>query len=1371
MFSCDHLYHPSLNDPGTSQDQRLPAALSADSPAIDDRQISDFLNYFAALSHQINFYDAELNVSDWGPFFSGDMPFVLSAMAATDKDALKTTLNGYTDLFKRRPTVQGLQLLFLYSWYSIVYPIQEWAAQLQGSGLPLEQTVQTLIRDRLTTAIRSFIQWMNTAVKCFCIRPVDMNVLLVNSAWGLTPADLTAYNEDFSCPGKSRRNQLLALQSALSGLTDSFAEVLNLAGAGAADQVNEQFYDVLLQTGQQIIRPHLALLYAFLNQFLYVLDDLNGLTEKHLNYFFQNVLRLAPGNVVPDKAYVVFSVQKQVPNYLLAQGLSLKDGKDANGADIYFALDAPIVVTQTQATAFRTLFVNTPSAFGFSYVEGVYMAPDATKADGLTQAFPDAATASWPTLGARVSQYTPPMAPGPIDYPMARLGFALASKVLLLNEGDRTVNIHLNCRWTAPCGGVAVTPAIAQVFMDAFSSRWLIITPGLIDRAVANGVRTATARALRRHYLLDRCRKPVCKDDDQPAYLPYKLVRVKERKEIDMQIAEKGRELIVKETDLWIAEDSAVEMEKYELEVWKKLLAPEPVLNLSFSGPKGWVVPESTWMSMEITDVAAGEFTLDLYAQLGKDQDAVTFFDKSVLGEDLGTTDPLVKVELNDAIKVPLEEYLGVVHVRSDPSDGCCLAQQDKNCGGLVSYYTFFRNVLVLGPGSHIRVNVCGVKDLVVQNDDNVLSAKKPFTPFGVKPIVPDFDILANSLPGSGANLVGPNFYVGSAEVFLKKWHRINVNLNWKGKPKHLWHYYRAYVRFPGTWHHHFPRHRVRLALLHDGNFSSEPNNRHFFAHDKEQVGACPGREDYHSSFSLRPDDFGLEGQLSYDPTFAPLSSYSSSMLNGFLRVTMEDQDFLHKVYPIVMAEKVIARATTNPHAHLPNEPWTPTVLEIAIDYEAQAKPEDMQLIQLYPYNGTYKKVDINGEPTLFATFCDEGNLFVGLSGLVPGDGLNMLFAFAEATAETEGGAITIDWYYLAANQWVPLRTGFEIIRDNTNGLSTTGIVQYHFPDDISEDNTILPAGSYWIMASVASGAAATSRTKAIVTQAALASFINNTTLNDQTRPGNIPLRAGSIAKLATPDPNIASVTQPYDSFGGHAPETLNNLYTLRVSEHLRHKGRAIQKWDYERMVLQEYPKVLRAKCINHSYALSSLDYRWDFPMAPGNILIAVLPDPTQLAVTNALQPTVPMSLLTDIETWLAGCASPFVRLFVRNARYEPIDMCLRVALQPGLNGSFYQSQLERDIRNFMAPWKDGNTDAFQFGQRLYSAGLVQFIEGLDYIANLLDLEMCHQGYAMQDPAPDYMEPLTPRSILVAGKIVVRIQGASKKTITNGWKQ
>jgi hypothetical protein len=1381
MFSCDHLYHPFLNDPGTSQDQRLPAALSEDAPAIDDREISDFLNYFAALAHQINFYDANLNVSDWGPFFSGDLPFLLSNMASTDIDTLNTTLNNYTKLFTRRPSVQGLQLLFQYTWYSIIYPIQQWAAQLQNSGLLLEQTLQTLIKDRLPSAVRDFIRWMNTAVKCFCIASVDMTVLLQNSAWGLSAADLTAYDEQFSCTGKGRRHQLLALQASLSGLSVSFTEVLNLAGTGAADQVNEQFYTLLQTSGQQVIRPHLALLYAFLNQYLFVLDDLNGLTSRHLGFFFNTVLQLQPGGVVPDEAYVVFKLQKQVPSLPLLAELSLKDGKDNNNADIYFNLTAPITVTQTQATAFRTLYVNTPTVAGQSFVEGVYMAPDATMSDGIAQPFPNPPpTPSWATLGAKMSQYTPPMAQGPVAYPFARLGFALSSKILLMNEGTRTVHIHLGCQWTGGCNQPAMSPKLAQVFMDAFAYRWLIITQGVIDRAVIMGMRAHIGKRISRHWLADHCRKPICKDDDQPAHLPYKLIQLG-RGTDDLfapGMLDDGGENWIAFWEIFIEkEEERFELKPFETEIWASLLLPQPVFNLAFSGSKGWVVPEQTRVTMTMTG-ASMSFDLDIHSVIGKDQDAVTFYDKTVLLEDLGVTDPTVKVTLNDAIKISLKDYLKAASDSGPLHESCCLSQPQSDCGELVSFYTFFRNVIVIGPDTSIDITVCGVKNLVVQNDDNVLNVKKPFTPFGVKPIVPDFNTLlppppTHLTPNPIPNLVGPNFYIGSAEVFLKNWKRINVKLNWKGKPASLRKYYISYL-IPLWTPKLFPKYQVNLALLHDGNWASDKHVHHynhqnlytkdyvrrFFAREDRIMGH-DSKEGYDYSFDILPVHFGFTGPLPFDPNFAPLTSYSNSVLNGFLRIRMENQDFMHKIYPIVMADRMIQRAQ-HINVPLPNEPWTPTILDIAIDYEAHATSDDITLTQLYPYDGCYYQEDINGEPNLFATFCNEGNLFIGLSGLVPGDRLNVLFQLAEATAETEGGAVTVVWQYLADNEWVTLRTGFEVVEDNTNGLSTTGIVQFAFPDDISSDNTVLPAGTFWITASVTSGAEATSQTMAIITQAALAVFANKPTLNDQTRPGNIPLVAGSLTKLANPNPNIASITQPYDSFGGEAPETYNNVFTQRVSEQLRHKGRAIQKWDYERMVLQQFPKVLRAKCINHSQALSSQQYRWDFPMSPGNVILAVLPDPTQLAVGNSLQPTVPMSMLTEIETFLSTSISPFVQLTAMNPRYEPVDMCLIVTLLPGNDAKYFQSQLQTDIRNFMAPWQQGNPDAFVFAQRLYAADLVQFIESLNYIDNLIQLEMCHEGDTMQEPAPEYIDPLTPRSILVAGKIVVHIQSSEK---------
>lgn len=153
--------------------------------------------------------------------------------------------------------------------------------------------------------------------------------------------------------------------------------------------------------------------------------------------------------------------------------------------------------------------------------------------------------------------------------------------------------------------------------------------------------------------------------------------------------------------------------------------------------------------------------------------------------------------------------------------------------------------------------------------------------------------------------------------------------------------------------------------------------------------------------------------------------------------------------------------------AIIPNEPWTPVIKNIAIDYTASADIKDIDLIHLYPYKDTYKDVDIEKQPALFPTFCDEGNLFIGLKNLAPGSNVSMLFQLSEATADSELQPVDVRWYYLENNIWKRLRTGFEIISDETNNLSTSGIIKFAMPESMTKENSILPKDWHWIRASI----------------------------------------------------------------------------------------------------------------------------------------------------------------------------------------------------------------------------------------------------------------------------------------------------------------
>ena len=67
-------------------------------------------------------------------------------------------------------------------------------------------------------------------------------------------------------------------------------------------------------------------------------------------------------------------------------------------------------------------------------------------------------------------------------------------------------------------------------------------------------------------------------------------------------------------------------------------------------------------------------------------------------------------------------------------------------------------------------------------------------------------------------------------------------------------------------------------------------------------------------------------------------------------------------------------------------------------------------------------------------------------------------------------------------------------------------------------------------------------------------------------------------------------------SFGGRPPET-PATYPARLGERLRHKERAVQPWDYERLVLERFPPL---------WMVRALPARDASGAAPGSTLVVV---------------------------------------------------------------------------------------------------------------------------------------------------------------------
>ena len=365
---------------------------------------------------------------------------------------------------------------------------------------------------------------------------------------------------------------------------------------------------------------------------------------------------------------------------------------------------------------------------------------------------------------------------------------------------------------------------------------------------------------------------------------------------------------------------------------------------------------------------------------------------------------------------------------------------------------------------------------------------------------------------------------------------------------------------------------------------------------------------------------------------------------------------------------------------------------------------------------------------------------------------MTILFQFLEGSSDPLTAAATIYFSYLSSNQWKGL--GKSAVSDGTNNFTQSGLIETSIPVDATTANTLLPAGYIWLRFSAQNNIEGVCKLLAVLPQAAAVTYAP-TPLNP---PGfvNTPLAAGTITKLQQPVSGIKSIQQPYPSFGGQGEES-DAAFAIRVSERLRHKDRAIAIWDYERLVLNAFPRLHKVKCLSHTMLQAAPDGTIIYSeLAPGYVTVITIPDLTQRNDANPLQPYTSSAVLTAVQTYLQQRTSGLATVCAGNPQFEELRMEFTVGLNKGYYDiNYYQTQLAQAIMQFLTPWAFGGTADIQFGGQVYKSTLIDFIENLPYVDYLLDVYLYHRPGAGKPESGDLQVAVasTARSILVSAPV------------------
>ena len=728
-----------------------------------------------------------------------------------------------------------------------------------------------------------------------------------------------------------------------------------------------------------------------------------------------------------------------------------------------------------------------------------------------------------------------------------------------------------------------------------------------------------------------------------------------------------------------------------------------------------------------IQQLSEGEVQLELVGQSDSPPDTVKQYSPSGIYPHSLQFQFNLGDKLDPITAIKSEQAVDEIAVDS-PAVKILLRPEDR--GGIARYYDKLQSIRFAK--ATIKVDVQDIQDLQLRNDNSILDSKSPFNPFGNYP------------------KVGSSFYFSNTEIIHKKLASLTLNLQWMGLPADFGTHYLAYsssgVVSSAIANDSF---QASLHLLNNRRWVEIEDNKAIFNLDGDTLKADAALS--YLNFDLQ--DYTVSNSPENIDTDDPFEQ------SRYFKLELENQDFVQDLYPVVL-NKIALSTDENLKSLTVYPPYTPEIKSISLGYTASVeidlskpdnKPNPNQIWQLHPFGygeiRTFKPDDITDNQDnyyyLLPQYPETAALYIGIRNLTPPQNLSLLMQMVAGSGQIELAQPQIHWSYLSGEYWRDFKET-EILADSTNGLIDTGIIRFQIPQSASQKHQLLPPGLTWLRATVSENPAAIPDILAIKTQAVSATYINQGNAAEHL---NKPLPANSIQGLVTRDPVIEKIQQPYTSFGGK-PQEDNRAFTIRVSERLRHKQRALTPWDYEHLVLEHFPAIYKAKCITSAMSSSN--------PSTAQVTVVVVPDISHTAPFFPLEPKVPFYVLKQIEDYLKQYTSPFVNLVVKNPRYQQIQYRVGVSFRAGYEPGYYRTQLNEDIKRYLSPWAYEEQADITFGSSIYSSTIIHYIEKrpyVDYVAKFKLIEQIDDREDFPNPPatyPNLAQVRSPDSILVS---------------------
>jgi len=984
---------------GTSRQDRYIRSLQEGFFYLDELDFSDMLVLGRQMASQLTMVDENGEPSGtWESFFDSDDIVIMAIVRSIDTQ--------YLDRLFKTALLSGIKDATLYT-LDLMFELDRWLHQatntLEANVHQLDTLLDTVVRDRLTIELHrlgvialSFHTQLTSAEH----KSLSQSFVGLDGLWAIE-----IIRDENNRAVKIRFpqhdvNNLTQYQTQLRVVKTAYSSVISVIRY-LKQQVDNTF-ETTLTNGEH--HASFGLYMAFINLYERGQAKLNQFTQAHIDFYYQDVLKNKTLPLEAGSVYVTLApMPPNAPTAYIDSGIEMTAGLADNGEEIIYKPEQGVLVSDAQVVALKTLGyqhdIKVSPERRFNFVTGItqrtIFVNEISKQGkgsplfGITSFVDNLESASEASATSTNADNADSADTGEGLNGNARVGFAIASSVLLLNEGRRDLQFSIYLKENYEND---VDPKIflldnkkvnyGQLFShylegDSVEKHYFSKlkpsqkAPALLQRSselfdtipdlILNSLQTVddnlSPETLHRTYLLARLF-----NSDNSQKLMVEFGRILRRYVLlkDAWLSKHEKLLILLKARLLLLKPYS----KHEND-WAALPLSQMMANI-----KTLTASELTGHNSDDDDQEDEKFWHEELCQFFPDEHAQAHKDKfesyKLIREQLGQEkeylfydwmrDVFTITLTTEAQWLTIEDYFvePIANTASQFDMGLCISMslaediepispylEETHGAGwqtqqpIVKFqlnanaprfaYSILQGLNI--KKINIDVDVSGVKELVAYNQYGRLDPSKPFAPFG-------------PLPTTSSYLV-----VGNHEMAMKSIVDLSLHLKWTDLPAtqdgFIEHYRDYQTTVDGT----------ELAAINNHSFQTEIS---VLSNHQWLSGESPGVSLPFTSSLFESEAGGLNvsTQQRIDvpvenlqkPITAALTQtdfdYTTKTRNGFYRLslTAPAMAFGHALYPELLTQKLTENARHRKQKPLPKTPYTPTLMNLTLSYRAHTE-------------------------------------------------------------------------------------------------------------------------------------------------------------------------------------------------------------------------------------------------------------------------------------------------------------------------------------------------------------------------------------------------------------------------------------------------